>query len=507
MHWLAFHFPQLHLDSIAETCVENSVEGSAHAFVLVDQKQLVQQLNLRAKQRGIEQGMKLGTALALAEDLRFAELDLNLQAHRLNELATFCYGFSSDVVVRPMHSCLLLEFSAMLKLYGSVFGYVNTLIKALIQQNLSFRLALAGSPMVAELLSRFQRDCFERLAHCQQYQASEYFSALARPEGLAFFKKKAFECFRQLSIECLELPAKQIQQLQRLGLKQVQDVQALPYDELAMRLGKDSIAYLKLLEPKANPPLTRFQAPEKFSLSLSFEEEVQSCAALLFPAKRMLDGLELFLRQRSFQVQTLSLQLFSRTQRLQTIQVFSAEADAQASHWHKLLRLKLENISLAAPVMGVRLLTGAFLSLEVEVQDLFEAPTQQRSIANTLSKLEARLGEGSLRQPRMKASHVPEQSVEYASLQSSKERNKHWEVSEPLRAYARQTLRPSLLLKNPEPLGEAIRIIHGPERIQSAWWQGDLICRDYFVACNAHKQLLWVFRNAQEQWFVHGLFA
>lgn len=109
--------------------------------------------------------------------------------------------------------------------------------------------------------------------------------------------------------------------------------------------------------------------------------------------------------------------------------------------------------------------------------------------------------------PILKDAHVPEQSFEYWPATQMPKQSRQWQVSEPLREYADSTLRPSVLLEQPVPLAETVRIIHGPERVQTAWWQDQAVTRDYFVALNEYKQLLWVFRDAEQQWFVHGLFA
>jgi hypothetical protein len=35
----------------------------------------------------------------------------------------------------------------------------------------------------------------------------------------------------------------------------------------------------------------------------------------------------------------------------------------------------------------------------------------------------------------------------------------------------------------------------GPERIETGWWDGDPVARDYFIAVDAEGALLWVFRQ------------
>src|SRR5690606_38524427 len=51
-------------------------------------------------------------------------------------------------------------------------------------------------------------------------------------------------------------------------------------------------------------------------------------------------------------------------------------------------------------------------------------------------------------------------------------------------------------------------IDQGPQRIESCWWTGIDIRRDYYVAHNRHGMLLWIYRDLGiDLWFLHGLFA
>jgi len=58
----------------------------------------------------------------------------------------------------------------------------------------------------------------------------------------------------------------------------------------------------------------------------------------------------------------------------------------------------------------------------------------------------------------------------------------------------------------------------GPERIESGWWDGRGVARDYYVArhvahqCRgahlSHGAKLWIFQERQsKRWFLHGMFA
>jgi len=52
----------------------------------------------------------------------------------------------------------------------------------------------------------------------------------------------------------------------------------------------------------------------------------------------------------------------------------------------------------------------------------------------------------------------------------------------------------------------------GPERIESGWWDGGDVRRDYFVARTPDAETVWIYRDHRYgtddgEWFLHGLFA
>ena len=62
----------------------------------------------------------------------------------------------------------------------------------------------------------------------------------------------------------------------------------------------------------------------------------------------------------------------------------------------------------------------------------------------------------------------------------------------------------------PEPLGiEAPQeLLAGPERIESGWWDGADIARDYYLARGAAGAHWWVYRDLRSgAWHLHGLWA
>ena len=55
----------------------------------------------------------------------------------------------------------------------------------------------------------------------------------------------------------------------------------------------------------------------------------------------------------------------------------------------------------------------------------------------------------------------------------------------------------------------ALELLAGPERIESGWWDGADVQRDYYIASDAHGARLWIYRECAgaKQWFLHGIFG
>jgi len=81
--------------------------------------------------------------------------------------------------------------------------------------------------------------------------------------------------------------------------------------------------------------------------------------------------------------------------------------------------------------------------------------------------------------------------------------------------------RPLWMLQKPEllrteqglPCYEGkLKLLSGPERLETGWWDDDGIARDYFVASNPRGVRLWVYRDRGKDshrrlWYLHGMFG
>jgi protein ImuB len=243
--------------------------------------------------------------------------------------------------------------------------------------------------------------------------------------------------------------------------------------------------------------LPRYRPPDRFEAKIEFDAELRSMEGLQFPLKRLIGDLCLFLAARDGGVDTIQIS-FEHDERAPTsITLRSPAPERDAAQWLNLVRLRLERLQLPAPVCGVRLVANELPPFVPIERNLFDnASTAALTWPQLVARLEARLGDGAVRTFYPAADHRPEAA--YTTDASASTRI----ITGP---------RPVWLLPKPIPLRDrAPRIVAGPERIESGWWDGRQASRDYYVLETSVGQRAWAFRPAgaiEGPWLLHGWFA
>ncbi|MGB5082694.1 MAG: DNA polymerase Y family protein, partial [Burkholderiales bacterium] len=177
-----------------------------------------------------------------------------------------------------------------------------------------------------------------------------------------------------------------------------------------------------------------------------------------------------------------------------------------AGHLTLLLRERLRGVTLAEPVREIVLLAEDVVPLPGRnLGLLLEEGKPPGDWEPLVERLRARLGSEAVRGIANRAEHRPE----HAGVIAEPGEKQLWlDFGE----------RPFWLLESPRPLAEIGTVPHhdgplellvGPERIESGWWDGDDIARDYFVARTRNEALVWIYRERRGEggWYLHGVFA
>jgi protein ImuB len=532
MLWLYIDFPSLQLDCLQSGSPISPAMGQSHineqAIIIVDSKKNhIVQLNESAKAKGIQLGMGLGMAASLAHDLCVVPYQMTEEEAYLLTLAEQLYSVTANIALFPPHG-LALKVGDMLQLYQHLSVYIEGVSAVLTPFNLKMNLACGYSVMSAQLLA------------CAGVN-------LITTDQNIMTKKSA-----SLSIEQLFITDKAKSALARLGFKTLAQLQALPIKEFAKRLDRSTMEYLAQLKGQADKSLLFYQPKNFFEYSVELLYEMINLDVLLQPIKQLLKLLEAYLLRRDYVCLQLEFCLYHRVDGLshvlqQSLIISSATGEYLAVQWLKLVSLKLTNIKLLAPITKVSLLVEQFQPNTGEINDIFLGKRGQLSFAQLASLLVNKLGNEKVLRLQQGNDHRAElascyspfinhsiNKVEKKNVNNGKATSKRNEAlianSCATHSVDKNLLRPSFILAEPEPLLSNISVLHGPERISTAWWEqskdkvklqnshdetitgNEAITehgyqRDYFVAKNAQGQCCWVYRELNHQWYIHGYFS
>ena len=472
MFWLYLHFQHLLLDHVAR-----SREDALPLAVLSQGSKRVLQACPRARQLGIQPETALKTALNLAPELVMVHADDERQADILEQQAHWLYRYMDRITLFPPDG-LLAEAGSVQRLYGGLDTLRQQLRQALDERQLNTTLTTGLTPMAARLLARAGAHSFtDNAAHM----------------------RRALE---DLPLEQAGFDDRTLQRLLRLGLNNLGQVFALPATELARRLTPETLAYVQRLQGQRPDPQTSWQPPHHFQQRADFALPVEKAPGLLFALQRMLAELESDLQWRQQDTDSLLLILHHYRREPSRLRIRTTGPEHRADAFLNLLRIRLEQHPLAAPVETLELKVTRFLDRRVASStDLLGETTDQDEAWHTLiSRLQARLGEQALKHLTPSADHRPEKAWNARSLTALS-------GNHPM-ATGQQPLRPLWLLPHPTSLDVMPEEwLGGPERISGGWWDGARVLRDYYVARLPSGQLAWVYRDPHQGWFIHGWFG
>ncbi|SSW72656.1 hypothetical protein AGI3411_05687 [Achromobacter agilis] len=243
---------------------------------------------------------------------------------------------------------------------------------------------------------------------------------------------------------------------------------------------------------------------------------VEHTDAVLAVARRLAEQLSGWLSVRQLAVQRVVLRMDHERGRHARppaeLELALAQPVWQAPQILNLLREKLVRYTLEAPVIAVALLAPDTVDQPAASTTLFPEPGGTADDhARLLDLLVARLGREQVRHACPVPDHRPEAANAWGDALAPAQR------PAPLPALLD---RPFWLLDPPLPLklsghrpqygGQVLRLMRGPERIESGWWDPALTVRDYFVAEDEAAARYWIYRERDAEharWFLHGLYA
>lgn len=460
MRWACILLPQLALDAVLRR--RDDPEAPLALLTGTPQRRVLQAVNPAARALGLRVGMGLTAAHALTRDFAQAEYDAAEIEHWQRFLAAWGYGFSSHVSLRYPR-VLLVEIASSLGLFGPWPRFEARLREELTALGFRHRIVAAPNPVAARILAN---------AH----------DGLAVAEGTALR-----EALERLPVERAGFEPEVATALGRMGLRRLKQVMTLPRDTLAKRFPARVLQHLDELQGSCAVVLDCYLPPDEFNGRIELNFEVESNQALLFPLRRLTADLAAFLAGRDSGVQRFVLHLEHASQADSQVPVGLLGAERDPAMLFELARGRLEQLQVVAPVRGMRLQARDLPRFVPERRELFDPRPQQNLPWEQLrERLRARLGDDAVRGLQAHADHRPEHA---------------WRLG--VDGLAGPLLqgppRPGWLLREGQPLREfAPRILAGPERVESGWWDGDDQRRDYYQLETRDGRRAWAWCPAGE---------
>lgn len=485
--WFCVWLPNLPLESVGDdTGVPTAIveeQHGIHRILLADAE---------ARTAGVMPGQAANAALALLPTLQLEERSLLREQQALEGLAAWLERFSSFISIAEQ-DVLLLEVAGSLRLFGGLQELRQKISQGLQGLGFTAGLAIAPTPLASTWMARAGR------------------RACIRDEN------NLAPAIRKLPLACMDWPAGLCEALTGMGVTTVGDCLRLPREGFTRRFGAEHLLQLDRALGHLPDPRNSWRAPERFCADYEMTEEQTDCELLLNICRELLLSHEQFLLARQLGTQRVCFSFFHLKSPATELRLGCARAERSAGRWFELLGIRFEQLTLPEPVIAVRLRSGMAQSLQAESGALSfhgKPGVQERrfSITQLAERLIARIGDQSVQATSMVAEHRPDYAWRTQSLLAD------WSGTT-LDTPEQYVQRPLWMLPEPALLpadsgypvhqGCRLRLIDGPERLETGWWDEDGISRDYYTAAGTDGRRLWVFRNRTRTtaWYLHGYFG
>jgi protein ImuB len=494
---LCLHFPYLATDRVQRR--ENS--QSPGAMVLVEPAGAslrVARVCPRAAELGLRIGLTLGEAQAMAPGVRSRAHDPHADRVCLRALADWAIRFSPVVqAIEP--ETLWLDVTGCRRLFGGEPALIRRAVSGLVRGGFHVRAALADTPGAAHALAVAGA---EPMCIAPPGQASAWLAPL--PPA------------------ALRIDERSVRRLDSVGVRTIGDLLMLPRSSLPARFGTQLVTRLEQALGRVYESLTPHEPGPPPSARLLFESPVTDWSALGEAAGSLLREVFEPLLRSGRVARRVDCVLYAERAAPRVLTIALSRPSRNPAHVAQLLSQRLERIDLNGGVSGMMLAARHTTRWTPAQGELFEprpAGDQER-FAQLVDRLVNHLGHQAVRRPLLIDDYQPERACRYVSVAEAG--LEAIDVGRPPRAGVPTRLYPRPLLirvvttgPNDPPTAfydrgreHVVTTAAGPQRIETGWWRGTDVQRDYYRITTAGGEQFWIFRcRMSGEWRLHGAFA
>lgn len=408
-----------------------------------------------------------------------------LQSDALERLSALVMDYTPRVSIEEPDA-VVLEVRGSFRLFGGARALCQKIVARAQAATVPVDWALAPTPLAALALAR------------------------SRKTVMVSSRERLVGLLSPLPIAVLRWPREQLERLESIGVRTIGALLRLPRAGFARRFGQPALQMLDRLTGATADLRKPHRVRERFHSRREPDFELRAQTAVLTYLEPLLADLERFLCLRQAGIESLQLRLHHRPPVPTTrVTLRFASMQWQASACRELLSLQLSRCALPAAVTLCELRSGALRPRIACSASLWRAGEQGAGVTGEVpalvERLRARLGDEAVYGLCLVPEHRPERA---------------WRIAEPRapgymtgsNVASSVTRRPLWLLQQPRALPYALsqlQLLEGPERIETGWWDGADVARDYYIARHRDGSRLWIYRERSEPhaWYWHGVFG
>jgi protein ImuB len=528
--------------------------------------------------------MRLSEATALV-DVEVREHDLHDDIDALCTLAEAAQQFSPIVGLEQLDKqmwagrylrqpeCLLLDVTGLASLFGGEAKLVKRIMRWLAQQNFFGCIGLAGSLGAAWAVANFALRGGEQPRssaglHSQPAGNSNSRSLPPAGEGsnappqaddteaeatytapvcrsLIVPDGEDEQRLDILPLAALRLPAETVESLRRLGIRSIGQLESLPRDGVATRLGDDLIARWDQAYGRKSEAIITLHGQPQWCLEHLLEYPTQQFEITLEVVHRLTRELSSRLAKQGAGALRLVCRLDLVQNQPLVMQLGLFRPTNDAAHLEQLLtgqfeqQMRVIKLSSIWRISLQATLTAPMIWRQTGLFDGEEAASRSH-MARLVDTLSSRLGRKQVLCAAVKREAQPELAVTFQPLTGRRQDGSETSTIKKLSSrIARRRAepsrddplrRPTLLFPKPIPIDvrlkesksgltkapvefqyqgtwQSVTEARGPERLESGWWRGPSARRDYYRVTTARGSWWWLYRDLTTgDWFIHGLY-
>jgi protein ImuB len=462
-------------------------------------KIIISEANIAAQKSGIEKGMALADGKALIPSLKYLDDKKNPSGKLLISIATYCIRFSPVVAVDHPDG-LILDATGCAHLWGGEISYLQMIINRFKKMGYEIKAAMADTIGAAWAVCHFEES------------------------KMIIQNNDQKNAILQLPVAALRINEEKVELLNKLGLRQINDIITMPRKALRRRLGEQLIERIDQALGVKEEFIQPVQIPPDYEERLPCLEPIITLTGIEIALTRLLETICNRLKKEDKGLRSAMFTCYRVDDKIEKIEIGTNRASNSVDHLFKLFELKLQTIE---PALGIELFTIEAFKVEElpAIQEKFwedNIGINDIKFSELMDRIAGKIGEANIHRYLPDEHYWPERSIRLAS--SINEKNTlPWKTEKP---------RPIELLNTPEHIEvtapvpdyppmifryknkiHKIKKADGPERIEQEWWIQEGEHRDYYSVEDEDGCRYWIFRlghytgDKRNQWFLHGFFA